>query len=113
LEDLQMDFRILPVGVAEAGSWRYAFIYDIAARHFKSLPQQARPISEAQARRRLLQLYFNSLGAAQRRDVIHLFGWTPELADRAIARLAAEAFITTASHPTQPGDWLALPSLCR
>ena len=28
LETLQADFKILPVGIAEAGVWKYAFIYD-------------------------------------------------------------------------------------
>jgi hypothetical protein len=113
LEDLQMDFKILPVGVAEAGSWRYAFIYDITARHFPSLPGHARRVTEAQARRRLVELYFASVGAARRRHVPHLFGWPPELADRTIHELEQRRLLAAASHPRLSGDWLALPSLCR
>ncbi len=40
LEDLQKDFKILPVGVAEVGAWKYAFIYQITARHYPDLPEQ-------------------------------------------------------------------------
>jgi hypothetical protein len=113
LEDLQMDFKILPIGIAEAGSWRYAFVYEIVARHYPSLPQQARRINEAQARGRLVELYFAAVGVARRRDILHLFGWPPELADRTIHHLRQNGFLTTATHPSQNGEWLALPSLCR
>ncbi len=112
LEDLQMDFKILPVGVAEAGAWRYAFIYDITARHFTALPEEARRISEAEARQRLVELYVTSVGATRRRDVVHLFGWPTELAQRTIHHLEQSGFLAPASHPKQSGDWIALPSLC-
>src|SRR3990172_6618102 len=62
LEQLQSDFKILPVGVAEAGAWRYSHIYEIVPRHFPDLPERARRISESQARAKLLELYFNSVG---------------------------------------------------
>ncbi len=75
LEILQGDFKILPVGVAEAGAWKYAFIYDITAHHFPDLPEQARFISEKQARKKLIQVYFQAMGAAQLNDVTRLFGW--------------------------------------
>jgi hypothetical protein len=113
LEDLQMDFKILPVGVAEAGSWRYAFIYEIAARYYPELPQQARAIGEAHARNRLLKLYLLSVGAARRRDVLYLFSWTAELVDRALKHLEKEGLLTAATHPRQSGEWFALPSVCR
>jgi hypothetical protein len=113
LEDLQMDFKILPVGVAQAGSWRYAFIYDIVARHYPSLPREARRINEAEARRRLLELLFSTVGVARRRDVLHLFGWSGELTDRTIHHMAHGGLLTTATHPMQNGEWLSLPSLCR
>jgi len=30
LTDLQKGLKILPVGVAEAGAWRYAFVYELS-----------------------------------------------------------------------------------
>jgi hypothetical protein len=33
LTDLQADFKIMPVGVVDAGSWHYSFAYDIVARY--------------------------------------------------------------------------------
>lgn len=113
LEDLQQDFKILPVGVAEAGAWKYAFTYEIAARHYPQLPEAARRISEADARRKLLEMYFESLGAAQARDVQKLFGWTADLVHRALGSLEKRATIVAAAHPDQEGGWFALPRLCR
>ncbi len=113
LEDLQMDFKILPVGIAEAGAWKYAFIYQITARHYPELPEQARRVSESEARTRLLELYFASVGAAQARDVNKLFGWGSELSHRATARLLDHGTLELAVHPKQKGEWLALTELCR
>jgi hypothetical protein len=112
LEDLQRDFKILPIGIAEVGAWKYAFRYDITARHLPELPEQARPIGEAEARRRLAELYFRSVGAAQVRDLVKLFGWPPELAKRTAARLVeAGVLAEEVTHPTFKGEWLALSEL--
>ena len=87
LELLQADMKILPVGVAAAGAWKYAFIYDLVPHHYPDLPEKARLIGEAEAREKLASLYFRSLGAAQPRDLQKLFGWSPELTARTIKRL--------------------------
>jgi hypothetical protein len=113
LEDLQMDFKILPVGIAEAGAWKYAFIYNITAHYYPDLPQKARLISESEARSKLLEYYFEAVGAVQVRDVNRLFGWGNELTVRAIDRLAVSGKLMTAEHPKQKGEWLALTDLCK
>jgi hypothetical protein len=109
LEVLQADFKILPIGVAEVGAWKYAFIYDIVPHHMPELPEKARAISEAQARQKLVELYFNSVGAAQLRDVVRLFGWSNEISQRVINKLVENGKLSMASHPIQTGDWLSLP----
>ncbi len=114
LEVLQADFKILPVGVAEAGAWRYAFIYDLTARHMPELPEKARAIGEAEARNRLLELYFASVGAAQLRDVTRLFGWGNELTVRALKRLMDSGQVTGgALRSDKAGEWYALTSLIK
>ncbi len=113
LEDLQKDFKILPVGIAEAGAWKYAFIYQIVARYYPELPEKARVIGESQARQKLLGLYFDSVGAAQARDANKLFGWGGDLCSRAIAKLVESGKLKLAEHPKQKGEWLALAELCR
>lgn len=113
LEDLQRDFKILPVGVAEAGAWKYAFVYDITARFYPDLPAKARHIGESEARRKLLGLYIESVGATQVADVRKLLGWPDELTLRALKGLAASGDIARTAHPKQSGDWWALAALCR
>ena len=87
LADLQADFKIVPVGVAAAGSWKYAFIYDVAARHYPELIESARMIDDDQAQQRLAELYFQSVGAATARDISKLFGWTPTDVQRTLEHL--------------------------
>jgi hypothetical protein len=113
LEDLQMDFKILPVGIAEAGAWKYSFIYNITAYYYPELPQKARLISESDARNKLLEIYFESVGASQARDVNKLFRWGTDLTDRTISRLLENGKLTIASHPEQKGDWIVLTELCK
>jgi len=111
MEDLQKDFKIMPVGIAEAGAWKYAFRYDITARHMPELAEQARKVGEAEARQKLVGLYIASVGAAQNRDVTKLFGWPPELVKRTVERLVHKRELVEAIHPHKPGVWLALPEL--
>ncbi len=112
LEDLQMDFKILPIAVAEVGAWKYAFRYDITARHLPELPEKARSIGEAQARQKLVELYFESVGAATGRDVSKLFGWPPVLVHRTLDRLVQAGFLVDGlENPLATGEWMALPAL--
>ncbi len=111
LEQLQRDFKILPVGVAQAGSWNYSHIYQIVPRHFPDLPEEARAISELQARAKILELYFASVGAAQLRDVTKLFGWPNEIANRTINKLVELNILSKTDHPKQAGEWIAIPKV--
>lgn len=112
LENLQKDFKIMPVGVAEVGAWKYAFRYEITARHMPELPEQARPIGEAQARRELVELYLDSVGTTQARELVKLFGWPSDLAQRAVAGLGKNGkLIEHANHPQVNGEWVALPDV--
>jgi hypothetical protein len=112
LDVLQANFKILPVGVADAGAWHYSFIYDLAARHYPGLPEKARAIGEAEARQKLIELYFYSVGAAQARDVEKLFGWGREVTQRALKRLEDDGKLRSGLlRPGQGQGWLALPAL--
>jgi hypothetical protein len=75
------------------------------------LAEQARQIGEAEARQKLVELYFASVGAAQLRDVSKLFGWAPELVRRTVERLVQKGELVEAEHPQKPGAWIALPEL--
>jgi len=111
LEVLQSDFKILPIGVSDAGAWKYSFIYEIVSRHYSELPEKARFIGETEARRKLVELYFESVGSAQERDVNKLFRWQKELTARTIAGLVEKRKLVETEHPEQKGEWFALPGL--
>lgn len=114
LETLQSDFKILPIGVAEAGAWKYSFIYEIVTRHYPDLPEQARVIGEAEARAKLAELYFRSVGAAQTRDLTKLFGWSAEITARTLTRLIKnELIVGEVTRKDLNGSWYALKELVK
>lgn len=113
LEQLQRDFKILPVGVSDAGAWKYSHIYEIVTRHFPELSEQARVIKESEARAKLLELYFDMVGTAQLRDVNKLFGWGNDVIKRVIGKLVKDGKLVTAEHPKSTGEWVALTKLCK
>jgi hypothetical protein len=112
LLDLQSDFKILPVGVTQSGAWHYAFAYEIVARHYPELPEQAHEIGEAQARQRLAEVYLRSVGAARPADLSKLFGWRPPETGRVVDALAkSDVLRRGVEMETQPGEWLILSEL--
>jgi hypothetical protein len=114
LDWLQADFKIVPVGIAQAGAWKYAFIYDLVHRHYPDLAEEAHAIRQADARRRLAELYLLSVGAAQARDLIRLFAWTPTEAEHALDALERTGVISRRlSVAEQSGEWDALIELAR
>lgn len=108
LEYLQKDFKILPVGVAQAGAWKYSHIYEITTRHFPDLSEQARRITESQARAKLLEVYFNLVGAAQLRDAVKLFGWSNEMTKRVVGKLMEKGLVEWSRHPKASGEWISI-----
>lgn len=93
LAELQVGLKVLPVGVAEVGAWRYAFIYEIVQRHFPGLPGQSRQIQRSQARRALVARYLDNVVAAKVNviaQVFHVLNWTPIELDRTINALVQE-----------------------
>lgn len=112
LTDLQVDFMIMPVDVADAGSWHYSFVYDVVARFEPSLVDASRYIGEIDARLVILDLYFQSTGGAQFKDLVRLFSWKPSDIEQAIERLETKGRIT--NHITienNAGEWIVLKDL--
>jgi hypothetical protein len=113
LADLQADFKLLPIAVTDAGAWHYAFAYEIVARHYPELPELAHAIGENEARARLAELYLRSVGVAQVRDLVHLFGWRPNAASRCVEDLARSGKAHLGVEiESQHGEWIALEELC-
>lgn len=93
LDDLQVTMRVMPVGVAPAGHFKYAFIYDIVPRYMPEIAEKARFIDEKTARKHLLKQYFLALGAANRRSIEHFFRWKSDEYEQILLKLTEEGFL--------------------
>jgi hypothetical protein len=112
LADLQADFKIVPVGVTQAGAWHYSFAYDVVHRVYPDLIEQARFIGELDARQKLAELYFRSVGVAQVRDLVKLFGWRNVDAQQAIDRLQKSGVVESGVELENQGEaWVVLSEL--
>lgn len=98
LTGLQRDFKILPVGVARTGAWRYSFVYDLVHRFYPDLPEKARSIARETACLKLAALYFDSVGAATAADVQRLFQWSPREVAATLAALVQTGHLQAGCH---------------
>jgi hypothetical protein len=110
---LQSTLRILPVGIAEAGAWKYAFIYDLVPRQFPWIIEKAHPIGEWDARRAILKSYLSSVGAARSVDIARILGWTPLLIERAAQKLINSGDILNAEIEGSSVECLAVLTVCQ
>ena len=113
LDELQMDFKVLPVGIAEVGRWRYAMIFDIVARHFPEVVTRAGSIQEPQARSFLAMNYLTSVGSARYSHLTRLFRWEKAALQKTVAELESAGKIITGcdSDDSDDHDWVAIPGL--
>jgi len=86
---LQRNFNILPVGVAQTGSWGYSFIYECVHRWYPDLATEARAITRRSARAKLVELQLQSVGAATAAHVRKLFQWPKRDVEHALEDVTA------------------------
>lgn len=110
LVELQAGLKVLPVGVAEAGAWNYAFIYELVERWFPDLPDQARDLATSEARWRILRQLLANLIASERGALLRSLGWKPAELERVLRpRLDSGDVVELEGATGKP--WLALKSL--
>jgi uncharacterized protein YcaQ len=90
LAALQGGLYILPIGIAEAGSWRYAFIYELFDRWFPEIVSQARGISRLDAHKKLIVVYLDSVGVSTPKAIGQLFRWKKDVVLGSLEELASE-----------------------
>lgn len=95
LTELQVGLKVLPVGVAEAGAWRYAFIYELLWRWLPELPAQARAIGRGEARAALLARHLRNVIFATPKEIGRVFGWKPAEVEKAITAAVASGAAAT------------------
>jgi hypothetical protein len=90
LTELQTGLKVLPIGIAPAGAWRYAFIYEILPRWLPDISDRARSISRTEARRLILDQYIHNVIASPLASVARLFGWKLDDTQQIAAGLVAQ-----------------------
>ena len=93
LTELQVGLKVLPIGIAPVGAWRYAFIYEILPRWLPGLADRARPIRRAEARRAILDQYIHNAIASSLATSARLFGWKLDDAKQTAAELADQGHV--------------------
>jgi hypothetical protein len=103
LASLQGGLWVLPVGVAEAGAWRYSFIYELFDRWYPEVVNQAREISRKDAYQKLISLYLESMGVASSKEIGHLFRWETDIVMETLEGLVASELVL----PVGEDKWAA------
>jgi hypothetical protein len=114
LTELQVSMRILPIGVAEAGAWRYAFVYDLVTRHFPGVAEQAREITRGEARIRLASKFVDSVVAARQTDIERVFRvlkCTPGEWQRSLETMRGKGLAIKSPVASLPGEYFVSPRL--
>ncbi len=93
LKELQIEFKIVKVGISEASRWGYAYVYDLFLRRFPELPEVARRISTDQAMNTLLLRHLHNVVAQPEKALQRLFRWDDWEWERLVERLADRGLI--------------------
>ena len=101
ITSLQRGLWILPIGIARAGAWKYAFIYELVDRWYPQILDGARKISLRDAYKELTSVYLDSVGAIEPVKIARFFRWKIDVVTRTLEDLenAAMAF------PVEDGRW--------
>lgn len=101
LTSLQRGLWILPIGIARAGAWKYAFIYELVDRWYPQILDDARRISLRDAYKKLTFVYLDSVGAIEPLKIARLFRWKIDVVERALEDLENAAMV----FPVEDGRW--------
>ena len=94
LTELQIGLKVLPVGIAEAGAWRYAFIYEVLPRWLPDVPERARGIGRGQAKQAILDQYLRNVIATPLPAAARVFGWPLDEARLTAGALAEQGRVS-------------------
>jgi hypothetical protein len=113
LTELQKGLKILPVGVAKAGAWDYAFKYELLDRWLPDVATAARSLTRKAARVAITRCHLNNVFVVKAATIQRLFGWRKDECDAALAELVESGEATGVQVRDAPGEYLALASIVR
>jgi len=108
LTTLQKGLWILPIGVVDAGTWHYAFEYELLDRWLPEIKEGARWLTDQAARESLLQHAIEALGCTDVHALKLLFGWQNHQLIPSLQQLADSGNL----HQVQDQRW-CVPSLLK
>lgn len=111
IADLQYELKVLPVGTAEVGAWKYAYVYDLTHRHFPNLIEDSREIKESVAHQVIMTAFFQTMGAARIADFSRLFPWALIDINRTRDKLIASGALIQDKQVGSQDGYLAINSL--
>lgn len=110
--ELQMQMRIVKVGISDANRWGYAYVYDLFVRQFPDVPEAARGISTDRAMEALLLRYLGNIVIQSEAACRRLFRWDDWEWARLIERLEERGLLRKDLRMREGrGPWLALADL--
>lgn len=101
LTSLQRGLWILPIGIARAGAWKYAFIYELVDRWYPQILDRARVITVKNAFKKLTSIYLDSVGAIEPIKIARLFRWAVDPVRQSLNELEREGL----AFPVEDGRW--------
>jgi hypothetical protein len=101
ITSLQRGLWILPIGIARAGAWKYAFIYELVDRWYPQILDAARKISVRDAYKELTSAYLDSVGAIEPVKIARFFRWKIDVVKRTLEDLDNAGM----TFPVEDGRW--------
>jgi hypothetical protein len=87
IAELQMDFKIVKVGISDANRWGYCYVYDVLLRQFPDVASQARGITENHAADSILTRYLDTVLVSTPERLLRLLGWERWRLQQSLERL--------------------------
>ena len=88
ITELQVELKIVKVGISDANRWGYSYVYDLFIRRFPQVPEAAREIGTDEAMATLLLRYLHNVVVQPERAARRLFRWERWEWDPLLTRLA-------------------------
>lgn len=93
MDELVLDFKILPVGISNAGEWHYCHIYDIVPRFYPDIQKTSQTISNQVAQYKIMEYYLHSLGSSSIKEMQRILKWSPGEIRNSLRALSKDGII--------------------
>jgi hypothetical protein len=110
LTELQVQLKVVPVGISPVGAWKYAFIYELVPRWYPDLADRARPIARRAAQRTLSLRHLQNVVALSRSELfaaLDVLGWSKHEFEAVVASMIEAGILQEVQVGETKGGLLA------